>query len=141
MEIIIESVVLAFYKKATTDFLIGYHFRKIASESESSQNHPLKPPIEAFKDHLPRINQFWKNQLLGTPLPKGVPSFDLIGIHKALHVRRGEVGRWVQIFEETLNEVIEEKSEETIELKKNWLKKVHHFQNKFLSNPSLFKQP
>lgn len=139
MEKIIESVVFAFYKKATTDFLIGYHFRKIASENESTQNHPLKPPIEAFKDHIPRINHFWKNQLLGTPLPSGESPFDLIGVHKALSVRKGEIGRWVQIFEETLNEVLEANTEESKKLKLDWLKKLHHFKEKFLSNPNLFK--
>lgn len=138
MEEIIESVVFAFYQKATTDFLIGYHFRKIASPSGTPSHHPLKPPIEAFKDHLPRINSFWKNQLLGIPLDKEEPPFDLIGIHKALLIRKGEVGRWVQLFEDTLQEVL---NEENKELKEDWLKKVHHFRDKFIQHPSLFKAP
>lgn len=131
MNDIIESVVFAFYKKATTDFLIGYHFRKIASIE--NPDNPLKPPMEAFEHHLPRISSFWKNQLLGTPMPKEENPFDLITIHRELKIRRGELGRWILLFEETLNEVEMESS-----FKQKWKAKVDHFKNIFLNHPSLF---
>lgn len=135
MENIIESVVANFYKKATTDFLIGYQFRKIAqAEAKSSgSHHPLKPPIEAFEHHLPRINDFWKNQLLGIPLPEGQKPFDLIGIHKELLIRKGEVGRWIQLFDETLNE-----TEMPEDFRIKWREKTYLFRDKFLGHPFLF---
>ena len=132
-------MVLAFYKKATTDFLIGYHFRKIVEREiehfEEGQKSVLSPPIEAFKSHLPRINNFWKMQLLDTPLPKEEKSFDLIKVHKELFIKKGELGRWVILFEETLHNTIDSHHKE---LKEKWLKKIHHFKERFLNHPTLF---
>jgi hypothetical protein len=135
MENQIESVVVAFYKKATTDILIGYHFRKIVVLEAGHQGHPLRPPIEAFSDHLPRINTFWHTQLSGRPLPKNEAPFDLIGIHALLKVRKGEVSRWVTLFRQTL----EEELQESPELKKKWNEKLTLFERKFLESPVLFK--
>ncbi len=128
----IEAVVSAFYQKATTDVLIGYHFRKIALAE--SKDHALKPPLEAFSHHLPRINDFWKNQLLKYPLPENQPPFQLIKIHKELMVRKGEVNRWVSLFDEVLNEW-EDKSPE---LTKAWRLKINHFQKIFIESKILF---
>lgn len=122
----------AFYKKATTDFLIGYQFRKIASkEFPPTKEKPLLPPIEAFTHHLPRIKAFWENQLMGVPLPPDELSFDLINIHRALLIRRGELNRWILLFQETLNESLMAK-EISKELKEKWEEKVLHFQKVFL---------
>ena len=129
---LIENVVEAFYKKATTDVLIGYHFRKIAIAEKG--DHPLKPPLEAFSHHLPRINHFWKNQLLNLPLPESSPPFQLIKIHKDLMVRRGEVNRWISLFEEVLNEW-EFQDKEFIQ---KWRLKLNHFKKTFLENKILF---
>lgn len=126
----IEDVVRAFYDKATKDFLIGYQFRKIALAE--GDVHPLQPPLDAFAHHLPRINDFWKNQLLGTPLPDKSDPFSLISIHKKLRVRKGEVNRWVLLFNETLNEQPEHALTEI------WREKVKHFQEVFLRNKILF---
>lgn len=129
----IEKVVVAFYRKATTDFIIGYHFRKIATAENHSD--PLKPPIEAFSHHLPRINDFWKNQLLGLSLPKGSQPFQLIQIHKALSVRKGEVGRWILLFEETLREF----DDQNPELARKWQEKLLFFKDTFLESKILFR--
>ena len=134
----IDSVVAAFYKKAASDFILAYQFKKIAQTD--FVGHPLKTPIEAFKNHLPRINLFWKNQLLATPLPAGTKSFDLIKIHKALSIRRGEVGRWLILFKETLDEVLEEDQEWEKNLKKDWLEKLATFESAFLKSNILFSQ-
>lgn len=130
----IENVVRAFYQKATTDVLIGYHFRKIALAEAKAGDHPLKPPLEAFSHHLPRINEFWKNQLLNTPLPKDSAPFKLMVIHKELMIRKGEVNRWVSLFKE----VLEEWRHCHEELTDQWLIKLNHFQNTFLHSKVLF---
>ena len=118
------NVVTAFYEKAVIDVLIGYHFRKIAT---THGHHPLKPPIEAFHDHLPRIAFFWRMQLLGEKMnSEDQEPYDLISIHRALSIRKGEVGRWILLFKETLNEAPEH------ELKKNWSEKIDHFEKIFM---------
>lgn len=132
----IESVVKAFYQKATTDVLIGYHFRKIAQLEANHLGHPLKPPIEAFSAHLPRINTFWRTQLLGTPIPANEAPYDLMGVHARLFVRKGEVSRWMTLFRQTLDEELDQ----TDELKEKWLEKLSFFERVFLKSPLLFKK-
>jgi hypothetical protein len=120
----ILNVVTEFYKKAVTDFLIGYQFRKIATHLG---HHPLMPPIEAFADHIPRIASFWELQLLHTPFPKDQKPFDLITLHHELSIRKGELSRWILLFKETLEE------QDQNHLTKMWHEKITHFQAIFLS--------
>lgn len=120
----IEKIVTDFYTIATTDVMIGYHFRKIAS---SKGIHPLRPPIEAFSSHIPRIVNFWEVQLLGKPL-EGEP-FDLLRIHQALGVLPGELGRWVKLFKDILHSY-----DQRDELIIRWIEKLDHFENIFKKN-------
>lgn len=121
-EKLIECVVLDFYKKATSDVLIGYHFRKIIPQD---QINPLAPPIERFKDHLPRIENFWKQQLLSL---KSKDRFDLITVHRQLNIRKGELARWIMLFKESLNHYrhIDE------EFISRWETKVDQFEKSFI---------
>ena len=89
---IIEKVIKSFYAKATKDIIIGYHFRH----------------IDNFETHLPRIIRFWSVQLIkmdGTIkkeiLEAGVPT-DIINKHVYLKVKKGEVGRWILLFQTQL---------------------------------------
>lgn len=132
----IDQIVTAFYKKAVSDFILAYQFKKIAA-TQSESGHPLKTPIEAFSHHLPRISLFWKNQLLGTPLPQDTKPFDLIKIHQPLSIRRGEVGRWLVLFKETLDEQLSEEKEDQ-ELKEKWIQKLARFEKAILNSPLLF---
>jgi len=126
----IETIVTAFYKKAVTDFLIGYQFRKIATQEGAD---PLSPPIEAFEDHLPRIVTFWSMQLFQEKKPESSPPFDLINIHQKLSMRKGELGRWLILFKETLKE---NSNKEHEIIHKAWLEKLNHFEHIF--NKSFF---
>jgi len=132
----IEDIVKSFYEKATVDFLIGYQFRKI--QTLEGQD-PTKPPIEAFASHLPRISDFWKMQLLGLK-SKDVEPFNLIKIHKALSMRKGELGRWVILFKETLNDYrkLDKENLDLLEFYNHWEDKIIWFEQKFLSIPGLF---
>jgi len=125
---VISDIILAFYKVATVDFLIGYQFRKIQEFQGSS---PLTPPIEAFKNHLPRIDKFWRMQLLGEKMGKD-ETFDLLNIHRDLLVRKGEVNRWVILFKETLKSY-KTQHPENDQLIKDWDRKIDEFEKRFLT--------
>ncbi len=133
-ELVIDYVIDHFYGKATTDFLIGYQFRKI---QEWEGEDPLLPPLTAFESHLPRIKSFWYMQLLGRPLTPGQRPFDLIGVHKRLHMKVGELGRWVLLFKESLSEG-RQKYPDHESLFLNWENKIELFKGKFLKAPGLF---
>lgn len=120
----IEKIVVDFYTLATTDVMIGYHFRKIAT---AEGIHPLKPPIEAFAGHIPRIVHFWEVQLEGKSIQGN--SFDLLRVHKALGILPGELGRWIKLFKDIL-----ENYDQTHELIIKWNEKIEHFEKIFKKN-------
>ena len=124
---IIEKVIKSFYSKATKDIIIGYHFRH----------------IDNFETHLPRIIRFWAVQLIemDTHTKKeifeaGVPS-DIIKKHVYLKVKKGEVGRWILLFQNSIEEFFEIYKpneltiQQTVELKKNGLKNLSYFIENF----------
>ena len=111
----IETIVVAFYRQAIDDVIIGYHFHH----------------IDDFSQHIPRIIDFWQTQLLGIPPRERLP-FQLVNKHKPLKIKKGEVGRWVLLFKKTLDEhPLREISRE------GWKKKVDAFQKAFLKHPHL----
>lgn len=110
---LILEIIHAFYDKAKTDILIGYHFRH----------------IENFETHIPRIADFWQLQLTGTiDNPQSLP-FNIIDTHKHLMVKTGEVDRWVMLFTNTLDEFIQ-KQKLSSEQKEFWLKKIKPFRDR-----------
>ncbi len=126
----IDLIVDEFYRVATTDILIGHQFRKIALK-ENSKGHPLRPPMEAFAHHLPRIKSFWYIQLLGEAKDPNEPPFDLIQVHRALSIRMGELNRWLVLFREVLNREIRGKNEEIQILAQQWEAKIQLFEDRF----------
>jgi len=130
MKSVISTITKSFYTKAISDIFLGYHFNKIIAHKKS--NNPLSPSIDLFEEHLQRINSFWESQLLGRPLPKNAPPFDLISIHKALNIKRGEIGRWVTLFNQTVDEhqTTDESEKKFLE---SWKDKVKLFETKFLN--------
>lgn len=133
---LIQETVEDFYALATTDFLIGHQFRKIQSHEGID---PLRPPIEAFRHHLPRINEFWELQLLGVRPKDGFQAFDLIGVHQKLQIRKGELGRWVKLFEEILEKKQSTYPDEA-DFLDEWHEKIKLFEKRFLKSPNLFAQ-
>jgi truncated hemoglobin YjbI len=117
----IFKVVESFYDKAKTDVMIGYHFRH----------------IEDFDEHIPRIVSFWEIQLLGQSQEPLSEPFDLIGKHKPLKFRIGEVNRWVMLFNQTLDEYERSHPLQSAFIEE-WRHKVAFFQQRFLSHPAFF---
>jgi hemoglobin len=111
----IFKVVDSFYLKAKTDILIGYHFRVIPD----------------FDEHLPRIAAFWDMQLLGKTDRKISAPFDVMKLHLALGIKRGEVGRWLVLFRKTLEEETKVHPEKQ-SLKDSWEEKLVQFEGIFL---------
>lgn len=130
----IEKMVKAFYGKATTDFLIGYHFRKIQTKKGI---HPLTPPLEAFSEHIPRITQFWVQRLTDKNVSIS-PSIKLIEVHRDLNIKKAELKRWMLLFKDILKEE-KKKNACSLELILLWEEKLQQFEEIFLQSPLLFR--
>ena len=121
MREMIFSVVDAFYKKATTDILIGYHFDKFSSP------HELAP-------HLERITSFWEMQLTGTTSVPLTGPFHLLFTHLQLKIKSGELGRWIVLFHQTLDS-----QNLDSDLVIAWKERIALFEERFKSHPQMFK--
>lgn len=119
---LIYSVLEAFYQKATTDILIGYHFSKFSEP-------------EVLGPHLQRISSFWEMQLSGqtsVPLDR---SFHLLFTHLQLKIKRGELGRWIVLFHQTLDQMSDP---EIVAVAPEWKKRIALFEERFISHPQMF---
>ena len=105
----ILEIITSFYDKAKVDVMIGYHFRF----------------IEDFDTHIPRIADFWNLQLNGKLIKKEHLPFNLLDVHQGLGIKKGEIGRWLKLFTDTLDEHIQS-GDITSENKEIFLKKVEH---------------
>ena len=110
---LVLKVVETFYQKANHDILIGYHFRV----------------VENFQEHIPRIADFWFLQLTGKIHNQKSLPFNLLKVHEALKMNPGEIGRWIKLFEGTLDEFVQ-RNELTVEIKNEWMAKVDLFASK-----------
>lgn len=94
----VEELVQRFYQAAIPDPRLG-------------------PIFEAFgvdwSVHIPKLTDFWARELLGEPGYTGRP----VGAHGPVLERRpfgeAEIGRWVELWEETVDEVFEGEVAET----------------------------
>lgn len=111
----IFEVVNNFYSKARYDVLIGYHFRNIPD----------------FDEHIPRIASFWDLQLTGKTQRKISHPFDVMNLHAKMGIHRGELGRWLLLFRQTLKEETEKYPEMT-ELAADWDERLKTFEGIFL---------
>ena len=121
----LNQVILEFYEQAKTDFLIGYHFRH----------------IKDFDEHIPKIQRFW--QLILLPLSsdekkniiqQGVPK-NIIHSHEYLKIKKGEVGRWMTLFKQTLQKI---ETNENRDFFEKWREELLKFEKIFLNADSLF---
>jgi truncated hemoglobin YjbI len=109
---VIASIVKDFYSKAREDILLAYQFKKIAD----------------FDAHIPRIIQFWEWQILGhSPSFKG-PPFQILDAHEPLKIKGGEIGRWMVLFRQTLDQHHNDLGNDQREL---FEQKLRHFEKVF----------
>ena len=136
---LIFTVVEAFYQKATKDILLGYHFA-----------HFNDPKI--LQPHLERITGFWEMQLTGkASRPIEGKQFQLLFTHLQLGIKPGELGRWIVLFHQTLDELEEQfkiedcskeskvQLEQIQQITKEWKKRITFFEEKFKSHPQMFR--
>lgn len=82
----IEHFIFEFYKIATTDLIIGYHFKK----------------INDFNQHIPHIAKFWLYRLTQEKNDQGI-KFNFIKAHQSLTLKKGEIDRWEMLFKNLLS--------------------------------------
>ena len=137
MRELIYIVVESFYKKALNDILLGYHFARFQDPDVLSM-------------HLERITTFWEMQLTGgVTKPLEGRGFQLLFTHLQLGIKRGELGRWIVLFHQTLDELVEQfKLQAPIEevkemelISKVWKEKIAFFEERFKSHPQMFNRP
>ncbi|MBD66564.1 MAG: hypothetical protein CME62_15235 [Halobacteriovoraceae bacterium] len=87
------SLIEDFYELAKRDILIGYHFRN----------------IQDFDEHIPRIADFWNLQVNGEVLEKSHLPYNLLGVHKELGIKSGEMGRWTVLMNQTMDDYLKRK--------------------------------
>lgn len=85
----IKTLVHAFYAKVEKDERLGYIFNDFVEVD--------------WDEHLPRMVDFWSKLLFGTPHFNGRPFRQ----HMPLPIKQGDFGRWVGLFEETVDEYFE----------------------------------
>lgn len=111
----IFEVVNNFYSKARYDVLIGYHFRNIPD----------------FDEHIPRIASFWDLQLTGKTQRNISHPFDVLNLHIKMGIHRGELGRWLLLFRQSLKEETE-KHPEMKKVAEDWEERLQTFEGIFL---------
>lgn len=136
MRELIYIVVETFYQKAINDVLLNHHFARFRQE-------------EVLAHHLERITSFWEMQLTGkTSVPiEGAP-FQLLFTHLKLNIRKGELGRWIVLFHQTLDELesqfSQQASQEELQeiqlITSEWKKRIAFFEERFKSHPRMFDQ-
>lgn len=123
---LIKEVVFEFYSKAIVDEFLSYHFRKIPH----------------FIQHLEGIEIFWHRQFNLEVEKDSKAIKNLIEAHLHLHIKKGEVGRWVTLFLQTLDHFkqksIHQNQDQELVFLKLWENKIDHFKKIFLESHLLF---
>jgi truncated hemoglobin YjbI len=119
----ILKLVTQFYGLATTDFLIGYHFRV----------------IEDFDTHIPRIASFWENQVMNhVTHPEHFP-FRMMAKHFPLKLKRGELDRWVLLFFGVLDEHAKNHPSHQMYIQ-IWKARIEMIRENFKAHPAMLHQ-
>jgi truncated hemoglobin YjbI len=123
---LIYAVVENFYEKVIDDVLIGYHFAKFRDK-------------EVLAHHLERLTTFWEMQLTGTATATIDRPFHLLFTHLQLNLKRGELGRWIVLFHQTLDSLEAEVDHPNVkEMCELWKKRIALFEERFKAHPQMF---
>jgi hemoglobin len=115
-----EALVRAFYGKALRDPVIGWLFTDVA-----------RLDLEA---HVPQIASFWETVLLGTKSYSGTPFEPHARLHAKAKLRAGHFGRWLALWNETLDELFS--GERTELAKAHALRVAQAFHARLQSHPA-----
>ena len=86
----IELVIEKFYDKLLVDELVGFLFTEVIQLN--------------LKEHLPKLVDFWEDQLLGSNKYSGNPMRVHMDLHLKEPLKKEHFERWLQHFNETVDE-------------------------------------
>ncbi len=94
----IETLVNTFYEKVRTDDILAPIFNVLI-------------PVN-WNTHLPVMYRFWENAIFQTGGYTGNPMTLHTHIHKKINLDPGQFDRWIQLFDQTIDELFEGKNAE-----------------------------
>jgi len=86
----IELVIEKFYDKLLVDELVGFLFTEVIQLN--------------LKEHLPRLVDFWEDQLLGSNKYSGNPMRVHLNLHVKEPLKKEYFERWLLHFNQTIDE-------------------------------------
>lgn len=89
----IQLLVDSFYTKVKADATIGCFFNAVI-------------PVN-WEAHLPRMYSFWESVLLGQASYKGNPVVKHMNINRLQPLLEGHFDRWLELWQQTVNELFE----------------------------------
>ncbi len=87
----IEQLVDTFYQKVIKDPVIGYLFNEVV-------------PLD-WEKHIPKMYDFWESVLLEGQNYRGNPMKAHIDLHQKEALKKAHFDRWIELFDQTLNEL------------------------------------
>lgn len=85
----IELLIKEFYDKLLVDEVVGYLFTEVVALD--------------LKEHLPRLVDFWEDQLLGTNNYSGNPMKVHLDLHQKEALQKAHFERWLNHFNQTVD--------------------------------------
>lgn len=85
----IELLIKEFYDKLLVDELVGYLFTEVVALD--------------LEEHLPRLVDFWEDQLLGTNNYSGNPMKVHLDLHQKEALQKAHFERWLNHFNQTVD--------------------------------------
>lgn len=86
----IELVIRKFYDKLLVDDLVGFLFTEVVDLN--------------LDEHLPKLANFWEDQLLGTDHYSGNPMKVHMGLHLKEPLKKEHFDRWLSHFNKTMDD-------------------------------------
>lgn len=87
----IDHLILEFYKKITSDPLIGYFFTEVVTLD--------------WDHHIPKIADFWETTLFHKAVYKGNPITPHLDMHRQSPMNKDHFDRWVEVFCQTVDDL------------------------------------
>lgn len=95
----IRKFVVLFYSKTIEDKVIGHYFVDILGEDLTNKE---------WSEHIDILTDFWASMILGRDNYSGSP----FSPHIQMQLKREDFQRWLEVLDETLNEIYERKASE-----------------------------